>query len=233
MTRKNEFDTLIKGYKHIRDENVRISGEKSEYFSKYKCDHFQNLFKREILESKPYILDYGCGNGSFSIELSAASWFRGFLFGLDASFEFLKGAVKNNSGILFVHFDGFNIPLKVGAFDYVVVVNVLHHIQPHERQRVLSRVSALLKREGKLIIYEHNPLNPLTHYAFKHNLIDENAKMLSFYEARNLVLLSKLRIIKYGFIVFFPRILKVFRFLEPYLNFLPLGAQYFVVGEKT
>lgn len=232
MTHKNEFDTLIKGYKHIRDENVRLSGEKSEYFNKYKCNHFQNLFKREILESKPYVLDYGCGNGSFSIELSA-SGFRGFLFGLDVSFEFLKEAVKNNSEILFVHFDGFNIPLKEGAFDYVVVVNVLHHIQPHERQRVLSKVTGLLKRGGKLIIYEHNPLNPLTNYAFKHNLIDKNAKMLSFCEARNLALSSKLRIIKYGFIVFFPRILKVFRFLEPYLDFLPLGAQYFVVGEKT
>lgn len=233
MTRRNEFDALVKEYKHIRDENVRISGEKSEYFNKYKCDHFQNLFKREILESRPYILDYGCGNGNFSIELSAASGFRGFLFGLDTSFGFLKEAVENNSGILFVHFDGFNIPLKEGAFDYVVVVNVLHHIQPHERKVVLSKVTGLLKRDGKLIIYEHNPLNPLTNYAFKHNLIDKNAKMLSLYEARNLILSSELRIIQCGFIVFFPRILKVFRFCEPYLSFLPLGAQYFVIGEKT
>ena len=232
MIHRNEFDTLIKEYKHIRDENVWISGEKSEYFNIYKCHHFQNLFKREILATKPYVLDYGCGNGSFSIELSA-SGFRGFLFGLDMSFEFLKEAVKNNSGILFVNFDGFNIPLKVGAFDYVVVVNVLHHIQPHERQRVLSKVSGLLKKEGKLIIYEHNPLNPLTNYAFTHNVIDKNAKMLSFCEAINLVLSSELRIIKCGFIVFFPRILKVFRLFEPYLSFLPLGAQYFVVGEKT
>lgn len=232
MTHKNEFDTLIKDYKHIRDENVQISGETSEYFNRYKCNHFQYLFKRGSLKTKPYILDYGCGNGSFSIELSA-SGFKGFLFGLDVSFECLKEATKNTSKILFIHFDGFKIPLKEEAFDYVLLVNVLHHIQPHKRQEVLSKVTCLLKKGGKLVIYEHNPLNPITNFAFKHNLIDKNAKMLSFCEAKNLTLLSNLRIIKRGFIVFFPRILKIFRFFEPYLSFLPLGAQYFVVGEKS
>jgi len=231
MKHKSEFDSLVVNYKLIRDRNVRISGETSEYFDRYKCRYFLSLFGKEISSGRTYILDYGCGIGNLSFEL-ASSGCNGRLFGLDPSFESLKAAAKRVPGAGLIHFDGSIVPLKEGVFDLVIIANVLHHARALERQKVLNTAAGILKKKGKLIIYEHNPLNPLTAAAFKNNLIDRGASMLNFAEAKKMILSSGLRIRENGYIVFFPRILKVFRPLEPRLAFLPVGAQYFITGEK-
>lgn len=231
MKHKSEFDSLVVDYKLIRDRNVWISGEGSEYFDRYKCRHFLRLFGKEISSGKPYILDYGCGIGNLLFELRSGGC-NGILFGLDPSFESLKAAARRVRGARLIHFNGSGIPLKEGMFDFIIIANVLHHTPLAERQKVLNAAAGLLKNKGKLVIYEHNPLNPFTAIAFKNNLIDKGASMLSFLETKRMVLLSGLRIRKKGFIVFFPRILKVFRPLEPPLDFLPIGAQYFITGEK-
>lgn len=232
MKHKSEFDSLVSNYKLIRDRNVRISGETSEYFDKYKCRHFLGLFGQEVLSGKPYILDYGCGVGNILSEL-ASSCYKGSFFGLDPSLESLKIALKKAPGVRFIHFNGSTPPLKEGVFDFIVIVNVLHHTPLRERQKVLSAAARLLKKKGRLVIYEHNPLNPFTVMTFRNNAIDKGASMLGFFKLKRLVLSSGLEIREKGFIVFFPRVLRIFRIFEQYLSFFPLGAQYFVVGEKV
>ena len=83
------------------------------------------------------------------------------------------------------------------------------------------------------MIFEHNPLNPLTIRAVNTCPFDENAVLIP---ARQLV--HNMVVAGFGapfrnYRIFFPGHLRAFRVLEPYLTWLPLGAQYYVAARKV
>ena len=69
-------------------------------------------------------------------------------------------------------------------------------------------------------------------YVVKKCAIDKNAKLLTLGATRNHFLKSNFEIIKENYIFFFPGFLKKLRFLEKRLFWLPLGAQYVIIGKK-
>lgn len=91
-----------------------------------------------------------------------------------------------------------------------------------------------MKKQGRYYLFEHNPLNPLTRYLVNTCVFDKDAKLLPSNYTRSLLRLQNFRILKKEFIIFFPRkgMLAKLIFLEKYLNWLPLGGQYFYVSEK-
>ncbi len=92
----------------------------------------------------------------------------------------------------------------------------------------LSELRRGLRPGGLVMIYEHNPLNPLTVRAVRTCAFDENAVLI---RAATL----KERLVEAGFTgataryrLFFPRALRLLRPLEQWMTWLPLGAQYYV-----
>jgi hypothetical protein len=82
------------------------------------------------------------------------------------------------------------------------------------------------------VVFEHNPYNPLTVHAVKTCLFDANAVLIP---ARTL--LENMQ--RAGFAscirqyrIFFPGPLRALRGFEPWLAWLPLGAQYYVAACK-
>jgi ubiquinone/menaquinone biosynthesis C-methylase UbiE len=78
----------------------------------------------------------------------------------------------------FVHFDGTCIPFPAGHFDLAFLACVLHHIPHSEHVEILQEVRRVLRPGGALVIFEHNPYNPLTVRAVKSCPFDENAVLL-------------------------------------------------------
>jgi len=218
-----EFDIFSADYQELVTRSVRIAGETSDYFAAYKAEYVA----RKLAPRPGYkLLDYGCGVG------------------------LLAGHLKNHLGQ--VRIDGFDVSKdsveridKVlrdqGTFsarmedlgrdyDLIVLSNVLHHVKPEERQSLIRGLAPLLAGDGKVVVFEHNPLNPLTRWAVSQCPFDEGATLLPVREVRGYLSGDCFRELSRDYIVFFPRWLAWLRRLEPSLAWCPLGAQYVVVA---
>jgi hypothetical protein len=82
------------------------------------------------------------------------------------------------------------------------------------------------------VVFEHNPLNPLTRYAVSRCELDEDAVLLGARAVRELLAGAGLAVGERAHLLFFPWAGGPWRWLEGKLRGVPLGAQYFVAGEK-
>lgn len=95
------------------------------------------------------VLDIGCGDGEFAHRLQAA---RGDLR--------LAGCEVVNRGEAFVpvsFYDGVTLPFPDGAFDYAMMINMLHHTAD---PRVVLREAIRVSRRG-VIVKDHYANGPL------------------------------------------------------------------------
>ena len=220
------FDQFADRYQQVHTENVRVTGESSEYFAQYKARY---IARRMGPQFSGRILDYGCGVGMLSNCMKQA--FRDArVDGYDPSDASIA---KVESGL---RAQGtFTSDWSQVGYDYdlVVVTNVMHHVPPVERQDVIARIRDRMAPRGILIIVEHNPLNPLTRWAVANCAFDDDAILLHTAEAEAYVVHGGLEILRRDYIVFFPRPLSWFRSLEPHLGWCAAGAQYALMARRT
>jgi 2-polyprenyl-3-methyl-5-hydroxy-6-metoxy-1,4-benzoquinol methylase len=222
-----EFDRLAPNYKEIVDQTLTISGETSAYFAEYKARYTARAVVRPEFSGK--ILDFGCGIGLLSGFLRKhfpASRLHGF----DVSPESIQRIHPDlHSHGLFTS----NLADLDGDYDVIVVSNVMHHARPEHRQTVISALRERLVQTGKLVVFEHNPMNPVTRWVVHHSPIDRDAILLPRRETMAYLDRAGLHLIRRAYIVFFPRFLSRLRLFEPWLSWCPLGAQYALVAERT
>lgn len=109
----------------------------------------------------------------------------------------------------------------------------MHHVAPQLRADLLRRLEALLGSGGRLCIFEHNPFNPITQRLVSACSFDKEATLLRSSEICKFIQANTgLRVTERGYTLFFPNFLKFLRPLERYLEWLPLGGQYYVIGTK-
>ncbi|MGI8410129.1 MAG: class I SAM-dependent methyltransferase [Pyrinomonadaceae bacterium] len=232
MSRKafDDFDGFAKDYRHIHNENIKCSGADSDYFSEQKIEEVR---KNETGQSLK-VLDLGCGDGN------SAVFFRKYFsaceyFGLDTSKESVSLADERKlSNAAFSYYNGFDIPFSENAFDIVFIACVLHHIDSQHHEKILTEVKRVLKPCGRLYIFEHNPLNPLTRRVVKNCPFDEDAVLLTSFYTKKMLMKLEFRDVNTGYTIFFPRhwIFKGLLRLEKYLKWLPIGGQYYVRSIK-
>jgi SAM-dependent methyltransferase len=126
---------------------------------------FWNLVRKRELEiifesilswSPKLILDYGCGAGWLSAFLRS----KGFdVVGVDISAHLLRNARKLCSGTELIVCDAEKLPLKGSAFDCVIGIAILHHLQLERSCREIRRV---LCEKSRFVFMEPNSLNPLS-----------------------------------------------------------------------
>ncbi|HTC94593.1 MAG TPA: class I SAM-dependent methyltransferase [Terriglobales bacterium] len=219
------FDQFSSNYKDLLDRSIAVSGEGSGYFSEYKARYITRTIGEGFCGK---ILDYGCGVGLLSC-LIKKYLPKAIVHGYDPSAESVKMVPPNlasegtfSSDISRLHYD----------YELAIISNVMHHVTPKDRQQTISEIAGRLATAGRLVLFEHNPLNPLTQWVVKHCPFDDDAILLSPGEARSYFLAAKLAVLRRDYIVFFPRTLSLFRPLEPMLGWLPAGGQYAMLGEK-
>ena len=112
------------------------------------------------------------------------------------------------------------------------MAGVFHHVPVSQRLTVLRRLAGLLAPGGLLFVFEHNPFNPVTRRMVATCPFDEDAELITLNEMKQLVTISgELKVTATNYCLFFPQFLSFLRPLEKFLNWIPGGGQYFVVGE--
>ncbi len=218
------FDSVAANYEQLVTKNVWITGESSDYFAAYKAAY---IARRIPPRWGAKILDYGCGVGLLSGHLK-----RTFPSAQVDGFDVSSESVERISEEL-VKQGTFSSTLdRLGhAYDVVVISNVMHHVKLEDRQDLVLEAGSRLAVGGRLVIFEHNPINPLTRWAVSECPFDEDAVLLPAGETQGYIKRS-LRFLLRDYIVFFPRWLAWFRAMEPFLRRCPLGAQYALVAER-
>ncbi len=221
----SEFDAFARDYQKLVDENVRITGETSDYFAAYKA-----AYLARVVAPPPggALLDYGCGVGALARQIaSRLSGMR--IDGFDPSPDSVRRIDPGVAGRGTFTSD----PQDLGRnYDVAVLANVLHHIDPTERAGAIRDVSARLASGGTLVVFEHNPINPLTRWAVSRCPFDDGVVLVPTRDTSQWLTDAGLRVVRRDYIVFFPRLLEWLRPLEPALCWCPLGAQYVTVARN-
>ena len=102
----------------------------------------------------------------------------------------------------------------------------MHHIAPEQRRATIDDLVARLAYGGRLLVIEHNPLNPLTRWVVAHCEFDDDAVLLWPREVREYFSAADLHEPRRDYMLFFPKWFSALRGLERSLRWLPLGAQY-------
>jgi len=231
---ETEFDKFAEEYQRLHSANIRISGEGPEYFAEYKVRDAASILASAGFSVRNLdVLDFGAGVGN------SVPYFRSHLPGcrltcLDVSKKSLHlGAVRHRGTAEFVHFDGVVVPFPKDRFDLVFLACVLHHIPQREHETILAELHRVLRPEGHLIVFEHNPYNPLTVHAVNTCPFDENAVLLKPRMLATSIANVGFERAAIAYRIFFPRALASMRRFEAWIKWLPLGGQYCVHARKA
>lgn len=219
---REKFDDYAQKYDRLVSDNIRASGESAEYFLDYKLGCLERLG----VSAQATVLDYGCGIGNLTARLCQR--YRE-VHGYDPSEKSIAVARGKAPTAAFVA-DPSALP--EAHFDAAVLSGVLHHVDRQERGDLLSTVRSKLRSGGKLVVFEHNPYNPVTRHAVSTCPFDDDAVLLWPTELRRLVAHAEFVDVRLDYIVFFPRLLARLRWLEPHLGWLFLGAQTVTCATK-
>jgi len=218
----DKFDYYASQYDRLHADNVAISGEETDYFAYYKVECLQ----RKGVARDAKILDFGCGIGNVTSKLSERFT---DLTGYEPS-PLSAEQARARAPRAKIHQELDAVPNA--EFDVAVLSCVLHHVPLPERTGVMQQVLSKLRPRGRLFVFEHNPLNPVTRHAVSTCAFDDDAVLLWPWEAKRLLQNSGFSAVELDYIVFFPKPLAFLRALEPKLGWLPAGAQQLVIGTK-
>jgi SAM-dependent methyltransferase len=224
-----EFDLYVHDYANQHAASVRLSGEDPDFFAAYKAILTAQLMTAAGL-APARIMDFGAGLGNCVPHLQRA-FPDAALTCLDVSAESLTHcAARAIHPVEAVVYDGHTLPFSDASFDLVFTACVFHHILAADHVRLLREIRRTLQPGGRLVLFEHNPWNPLTQHAVRNCPFDRNAVLISATEMRRRMRAAGFEDVALRWIMFFPAVLALLRPLERALGWLPLGAQYCVIA---
>jgi SAM-dependent methyltransferase len=215
-----DFDDYSDEYSDVMSKQLGFFSRDDSYFSEYKV-----RITRERARGEPgRILEYGCGIGR-NLRFLHQMFGDAEIFGCDISERSLERAREEHpyAKLFLIGRDTIS-----STFDLIFIANVFHHIAPHMRHAVMKTIQGLLTSEGEVLIFEHNPYNPLTRHMVNSCPFDADAVLLTPRELFHLVKTNGLDIIAMQYALFFPPGLRRLQSLERHLGFLPLGGQHYV-----
>lgn len=153
-----DFDQYAGQYEAILAEQTNFFDGDCGYFARYKIELAQQL-------AGPVgsVLDFGCGIGR-SMPYLREVFPKAEIVGCDPSAESLAIARRDNPTCRFMSMDELGSEAK---FDLVIASCVFHHIPPQDRQMAIRYCYSRLKQGGHFIIFEHNPIIPVTRHLVK------------------------------------------------------------------
>ncbi|MEY4400633.1 MAG: hypothetical protein RL072_498 [Actinomycetota bacterium] len=221
------FDSFATEYERALSKNLRsIPGGIDHYF--------QNRVK--ILSdclgqsaSPKRILDFGSGVG-LAIPFLRERFPTSEITITDESLQSLDVATARYPSVKAVTPD----ELPLDHFDVIFIAGVLHHVEPLKRSAVVTRIADSIKPGGLAVFFELNPLNPVTRHLVRMCPFDNDAILMRKSEVEGLLTRdSRLAVERSRYTVFFPPLLRPLLRVERYLQWCPLGAQYFVAVRRA
>ena len=125
-------------------------------------------FVRDLLPPPASLLDVGCGTGLLAQRLAREGY---QVAGLDPSHGML---LQGGAALRYVQADGAALPFPDGVFDGAVTVAALHHIfEPRKVAATIGEMLRVTRPGGRVVIWDHNPLNPYWPLLMRRLLQDE------------------------------------------------------------
>ena len=108
-------------------------------------------------------------------------------------------------------------------------------LQYHNEHSLFLRLAQRMKPGSRLVIWEHNPFNPVTRLLVRMCPFDGDARLLTLNATRTLLRRNGFRPLQHAYVNLFPP--RWLRFaawaaVENKLGGLPLGAQYWAMFER-
>lgn len=214
------FDTFAGCYEATVDKSLSGTGMQASYFSKYRARYVR---AHVHLSASARVLDYGCGTGNLAGELISADP-NLHVDGYDPAakcIDMVPEGVRSR-GVF-----SCDMAEMAPQYDCIVLSMVLHHIGSADRAETLRGVGGLLAPEGQLLIFEHNPRNPLTRRVVGRCPFDRDAELVAPAELDSLLGASGLRRRRLDYLVFLPPPLGRYDHLLSWCRF---GAQYAAIA---
>lgn len=225
-----DFDRYADDYGRRVEAAVSFAGREHGFFLDAKVAALERTIARHFGPAyQPSVLDLGCGVGEIGRRLD-----RGGrrIVGVDVALGALRRARPELRSARLALFDGYRLPFREDGFDLVLAVCVVHHVPPRAWPGFFAEMARVVRPGGLAVVFEHNPLNPLTRYAVSRCELDADAVLLGARAVSELLAGAGLAVGERGNLLFFPWAGGPWRWLEGKLRAVPLGAQYFVAGEK-
>lgn len=221
----NDFDRYASSYSDHVGEAVGAYTECGhDFFLSAKADEVMAFLEAEGSPAKMTVLDVGCGIGLVEKRLSP---YLNRVIGVDLGLDTLRHAERDVPHAGFIAYDGLRLPFGDGAFDAAFAICVMHHVKPGDWNSLVREIARVVRVGGKVMIFEHNPWNPVTRRVVQRCEFDRDAVLLpASTTARLLRDTSLFEAPSTRFLFFFPWLGRVWRKIEQFLRWLPIGAQY-------
>jgi SAM-dependent methyltransferase len=226
-----DYDRYRDRYREELDQAVSFAGASHDFFTRAKAEELVRLTRRHL--GDPALLeavDVGCGIGLTDRHL--AGRFRA-LTGTDVSRGVLETAARENPDVRYELAERGRLPFENGAFDLALAVCVVQVVPQTERPRFVAELARVTRLGGLVVVFEHNPYNPLTRLVVRRCEFGEDARMLGMAEAERLLRENGVAPVDRGFLLVFPSRRERVIAVERALRRLPLGAQYYVAGRPA
>jgi 2-polyprenyl-3-methyl-5-hydroxy-6-metoxy-1,4-benzoquinol methylase len=223
---KADFDEHAAEYDSILESSLgRFSASCGKsFFDKHKV----SCIKRWVPGMVPgtRLLDFGCGTGGITAML-AAQLPDCKIKGYDISRKSLDLASVRSPQL--TNLKWISDLQKGEVFDVILLSNVLHHVCPAEREKLLCGLVSHLAHSGRLVVFEHNRFSPLTRWIVARCPFDNNVVLVAPSELR--IMASKIGRVHMAlrYVLYLPWDGITARFAELILGWAPLGAQYLAV----
>ncbi len=234
-----EFDDYAAGYDAGMDNPVKaLLGESGDDFVAVKQRWLMHRFPALRGSGEPLrLLDYGCGIATL-LRLLACAGAKARFAGTDISPGMLAEAERiwprELQGPELRVQDGSITPFAPASFDLIVISAVLHHVPLADRSGVYAELHRLLAPGGSVVVFEHNPWNPVTRYVVARTPIDRNAILLPAPEVTAALRSTGFRQVETrGLMYLPPRFGAVAAALDRHIGVIPFGAQYAVTAQKS
>jgi SAM-dependent methyltransferase len=238
---RNVFDRVARDYESIHNRSLP-PGVQSADFIDQRAEKVTRWILNGYTGQEFCYLDFGCGNGRMLKCLLASGPLQRLLkqgrlrlFGFDTSIASIHAAqsLVGDASVRLVS-DWQELPAEI-RFDFVISCHVFHHIPPAERATVANTLHRRMKPASKLVIWEHNPFNPMARLLVEICPFDADARLLTLKTTRAVFDKKLYNPIQHAYVNFFPPSwlrLHGLAALEHKLMRLPLGAQYWALFER-
>lgn len=229
--RPADFDAHAALYRSSVDQSVAFTGRDSAFFAERKVQLLKALARRHVGElGRLRVLDVGCGTGTTDRFLVGVA---GSLVGVDVSHEMLEIARKEVPGVEYELYDGEKLPYPDGSFDVVLAICVLHHVPPPRRREFVAELHRATRDGGLVVVFEHNPLNPLTRRAVSTCELDRGVTLASGRRVRSLLAETGADVLSETNFLFTPMGGRVGPAIDQLLSSVPAGGQFAVVARAV
>ena len=224
------FESYKDTYRQEIQKSINFAGQDLEFFTEVKVSRLLSLTRQFIGNpSKLNILDVG--SCVCITDFYLTTQFKK-VYGIDLSRGVVNKAASLNPRASYKSYGGKKLPYPDNSMDVTFAICVMHHVVPEGLIQFSQEMMRVTKKGGLVMVFEHNPHNPLTRYAVSHCDLDEDAHLLRLKEVERMFVAANGLIVDSRYILFTPFRGKLFSYLDTALSWLPLGAQYLVAARK-